>query len=143
MSGGRVLALDLGRKRVGLAISDPDGVAVSPAGVLHYRGPARLAAEVARIVAERNVATVVVGLPRRTDGRPGAMEEFARRVAAVLAGRLDVPVELQDEFYTTSEGARYLSRGQRRRKGNLDMKAAQLLLVDYLRRAGADETADG
>jgi len=131
MSKGRVLALDVGKKRVGVAISDEYQVAVSPFCVLAYRGVGALARRVKRIVEEQGVVAVVVGVPRRTDGKTSDMERFARRIIAALRKNLPCPVEGFVEFYTTTIAQRLL--GRRSQKGDADIKAAQIILADYLR----------
>jgi len=131
MGKGRVLALDVGKKRVGVAISDEQQVAVSPLCVLAYRGVAALVRRIKRIVEEQGVVAVVVGVPRRTDGKTADMEIFARRIIEALRKALPCPVEGFVEFYTTTMAQRLL--GRRSQKGDTDMKAAQIILADYLR----------
>ena len=131
MTKGRVLALDVGKKRVGVAMSDEAQVAVSPYCVLAYRGAAVLAQRINKIVKEQGVVAVVVGVPRRTDGKTADMEIFARRIIEALRNVLPCPVEEFVEFYTTTIAQRLI--GKRSQKGDTDMKAAQIILADYLR----------
>jgi len=131
MNKGRVLALDVGKRRVGVAISDEHQVAVSPFCVLSYRGVGTLARRIKEIVEEQDVVAVVVGVPRRTDGKTADMEIFVRRIIEALRNVLPCPVEEFVEFYTTTIAQRLL--GKRSQKGDTDMKAAQIILADYLR----------
>jgi putative Holliday junction resolvase len=134
----RILAIDYGQKRVGLAVSDPTGTLASPLRTLQNEGREALLHAVAAAVLEVAPARVVVGLPVRTDG---TLRDEARKVlkfAHQLAARIDVPVTSCDEAFTTAEAiARLQSMGGRRRdprkdRAFIDQMAAVLLLEDYL-----------
>ena len=128
---GRVLALDHGSARCGCAISDPSGTLASVLPAVD-RPDTRAGLEaLARIVEEREVERVVVGLPLTLAGEEGAQAGEARAFSERLAGRLSVPVELHDERLTTRLAER--SGGA----GDLDSRAAAHLLESYLGRAGA------
>ena len=133
-----VLGIDLGRKRIGLAISDESERIALPAGILESRGRAADLAAIRRLAHERGVSCVVVGLPLHMNGRPGPEAEAARAFAAALAGALGVPVETLDERWSTVEAERTLREtGQSRRKrrsGAADTLAATLLLRTFLER---------
>jgi putative Holliday junction resolvase len=133
-----VLSIDLGRKRIGLAISDESERIALPAGILESRGRAADLAAIRRLARERGVSCVVVGLPLHMNGRPGPEAEAARAFAAALAGALGVPVETLDERWSTVEAERTLREtGQSRRKrrsGAADTLAATLLLRTFLER---------
>ena len=134
MSEGRVLALDVGRRRVGVALSDPQRIAVKPLCVIGYRGVSALLHRVRQLVRQHDVKVVVVGLPRRTDGKKGDMEAFVLRIVEALRKGLPCKVDTIEEFYTTKMAVELLGRSTE--KGALDMKAAQIILVDYLKRMG-------
>lgn len=133
---GRILALDLGDVRIGLAISDPLGITAQPAGNLESRGVKKDLGRVRDLVREREVVEVVVGHPLLLSGRAGeralAAEEFARQLRQMLR---DVPVELWDERWTTTEAERVMTaagvRRARRRKV-VDSLAAVVLLQSYI-----------
>jgi putative Holliday junction resolvase len=133
---GRILALDLGDVRIGLAISDPLGITAQPAGNLESRGVKKDLGRVRDLVREREVVEVVVGHPLLLSGRAGeralAAEEFARHLRQMLR---DVPVELWDERWTTTEAERVMTaagvRRARRRKV-VDSLAAVVLLQSYI-----------
>jgi putative Holliday junction resolvase len=133
-----VLGIDLGRKRIGLAISDESERIALPAGILESRGRAADLAAIRRLARERGVSCVVVGLPLHMNGRPGPEAEAARAFATALAGALGVPVETLDERWSTVEAERTLREtGQSRRKrrsGAADTLAATLLLRTFLER---------
>lgn len=139
----RVLGIDVGRKRVGLAISDPSGLLARPLATLTVAGNERaavddLAREISRLAAEEDgLGAVVVGVPRRLDGSPD--EETARvgRVIAQLRTRTPLPVHEEDERLTSREAESRLAvreRDWRKRKTLLDAAAAAIILQDFLDR---------
>ena len=139
-----VLGIDLGRRRIGLALSDPTGTVALPAGVLESRGFARDVAAVHDWARERGVAEIVVGLPKHMSGREGVEANAARRFAAQLAQVSGLPVETLDERWTSVEAERALAgapRRARQRKGAVDEAAATLLLRTFLalREAGGGD----
>lgn len=136
MSHVRVLALDLGTKRVGVAVSDATATLASPRGTVHRTGDR--AAEhrrVAQMVAEEEAGLVLVGLPLNMDGSNGPAAEAAIAEAKDLGAVLDVPVELIDERLTTVSADRVLiARGARAsaRRGIVDQTAAAIMLQGWL-----------
>ncbi len=104
----RVLALDYGSARCGCALSDPTGTIVTPVDAVPQPAGRRGLAALARLVAEREVERVVVGLPLSLRGEDTGQTRETREFAATLAGRLgeSVPVELYDERFTTRMAAR-------------------------------------
>lgn len=136
--GGRVLAVDLGEVRVGLAISDPGGVVATPLETLRVRDPGSidpLARDLAAVVEREDVVLVVVGLPKALSGREGRPAQRARAVAARIGELTDLPVELWDERFTTVEAERVMiDQGARRRerRGAIDRVAATLILQSFL-----------
>jgi putative Holliday junction resolvase len=131
----RVLAIDLGQRRIGLAVSDPGGELALPVGTLLRRDARTDLAELRRTIAERAVERVVVGLPLHMDGRVGPEAEAARRFAEALARDTGLPVETFDERWTTREAERALREGGRsgrRSREAVDAVAATLLLRAWL-----------
>jgi len=132
----RVLAVDFGEKRVGLAVSDAAGTIVLPVGVVSRRSDAQAAEDVAAAARERDVELFVVGLPVRPDGGgEGPFAARARSFARRLAGLTGLPVELHGEALTSSsaEGAlREAGFSRARRSVALDAEAAAELLRDFL-----------
>lgn len=137
---GPVLGVDLGSVRIGLAISDEDGVFAFPAGHLRSLGRARDVAALGELIRERGVARVVIGWPIHLSGRPSQNSREAEGFARALADATGLPVDLLDERWTTRAADRALDEsksGRRRRKEAVDSVAATLLLRTYLeRRAG-------
>ncbi len=138
-SGVRVLALDLGLRRIGLAISDASGTLARPLEVIEVSGPGqleRVAAVIARLADEDDgLAQVVVGLPSRLDGTPNAQTPVVLAFVEALKGRIAQPVALQDERLSSIEAESRLAlrdRDWRSRKKKLDAAAAAVILQDYL-----------
>jgi putative Holliday junction resolvase len=130
----RWLSLDVGAKRVGVAISDASERVVTPLASVGYRGPEALAELVAALVSEREVGGVVVGLPV-TRGGAGKGEARVAAVAAALQHRLVVPVELVDERGSTREAEALLAEAgapRRRWEALVDSLAARVILERYL-----------
>jgi putative Holliday junction resolvase len=150
---GCVLGLDYGSRRIGLAVSDPEGVFAFPAGALERTGLERDLAALTALIAERGVTRVVVGLPLHLSGRSGLEAEAARAFARALGQAAGLPVDLLDERWTTREAERALrdaggersSSGRRKRgRGSVDSVAATLLLRTYLERErGAEGGSSG
>lgn len=131
----RVLAVDPGAKRVGLALSDPLGITANPLPSLAAEPVETLPERIAAIAGEREVEHVVVGLPKRMDGSEGPEAAAARRLAGEIrrAGRL--PVTLQDERLTSAAAERVLVAGdvsRARRRQLSDQVAAALILRSFL-----------
>ena len=132
----RVLGLDLGRRRIGLAISDPSGIAL-PAGTLERRSLPEDLRWLQDYSAEREVTQIVVGLPIHMNGSSGPEAEEARGFARRLEETTRLPVELLDERWTTVEAERALRATGRRgrdRRRVVDSVAATILLRTYLER---------
>lgn len=142
----RVLGIDLGARRIGLAISDEEGRIAFPAGTLERRGERATFAALCALVRERGVARAVVGLPLHMSGRAGPEAEAARAFAASLAAQAEIPVDTLDERWTSVAAERSLREGgrrtiERRGKGAVDEVAATLLLSTYLERLQRAEPA--
>jgi putative holliday junction resolvase len=132
---GPVLGLDLGTRRIGLAVSDPNGVIAFPIGALERRGLAADLAAICELIRERGVKSAVVGLPLHLDGRSSPGAEAARQFARALEAASSLQVALVDERLTTVLAERALSespRGRRQRKQRVDALAAALILRTYL-----------
>jgi putative Holliday junction resolvase len=136
---GVVLALDYGARRIGLAVSDPEGVFAFPAGCLERSGVERDLAALRELVESRGVVQIVVGLPIHMNGREGPEARAARAFAAALGRETGRTVHLFDERWTSREAERALGvRGgrSRRARGEIDSAAATLLLRAWLGRRG-------
>ena len=129
---GRVLAVDYGEKRIGLAVSDPTRTIASPAGFIVRRAGKRPpVAELLRRAQALEVQAFVLGLPLDDNGEETPRAAEVRRVAAAIEERSGMPVTLVDERYTTAaalRAVREMGGSTRRRKGDVDALAATILL---------------
>ncbi len=135
---GRILAVDLGDRRTGLAISDALGVTAQPVETIREPDAELLLARIREIAAEREAGRIVVGLPLNMDGSEGPRAKRTRAFGEKLAAATDLPVEYIDERLTSVQAERALA-GQpvRRKRERIDVVAAQILLQTFLdRRAG-------
>lgn len=136
---GRLLGVDYGERRVGLAISDPTGTIASPAGVIIRRAGKRPpVAELVRRAESLEARGFVMGLPLDGNGDETPRSTEARAVAAELSKRTGLPVELIDERYSTATALRAIrdmGGSTRGRKGDVDALAAAVLLQQALHRA--------
>ena len=133
---GRVLGVDVGTVRVGVALSDPGGVIASPLETLRRAKDGSDLDRLAALVVEHEVAEVVVGDPRHLSGASGASAQDARAYSEALAGRItDVPVHLIDERLSTVTAAGHLREGgidSRKQRQVIDQAAAVVILQQYL-----------
>ncbi|MBS1261910.1 MAG: putative pre-16S rRNA nuclease [Calditrichaeota bacterium] len=134
---GRILAVDWGTVRIGIAVSDRGRTLASPLETLPAKPRARLLERLGAIVREQNVTQIIVGLPLNMDGSEGRSARRARRFAAELAAAAGVGVIGIDERLSSFEAERTLraiGRQPSRDKGRVDRVAAALLLQEYLDR---------
>jgi putative Holliday junction resolvase len=135
MPGGRVLGLDYGSRRIGVAVSDPLGITAQPLPALHREGDRKDIARVARLVAGLGVDSVVLGLPLLLNGDEGPQAARARAFGEMLSAELSLPVTMWDERLTTAQSERHLiDSGVRRerRKEIRDSLSAMFLLQSFL-----------
>jgi putative Holliday junction resolvase len=152
-----ILALDVGDRRIGVAVSDPTGTLATPHSVIERRSRAEDFAALAQLVTALGAGRVVVGLPLSLDGRLGPQARRAARYARALSAALDVPLELVDERYSTVTAAELLAqpapgdverppqrrtprrqRSARHGRTAIDAAAAAVILQEYL-----DQVRDG
>ncbi len=132
---GRVMALDVGGRRIGVALSDPTRVLASPLTTLRAEPRARVLAEIAALAQRHEVSDVVVGLPLTLSGEIGPQARLVQEFAKELAQALPVPVHLFDERLTTVAAERMMvDLGMRpeQRKARIDEVAASIILQDFL-----------
>jgi putative Holliday junction resolvase len=132
---GRVLAVDYGRRRVGLAISDPTGTITTGLGTLEVTSDADAVRQIAAGQSEWEYRRIVVGLPIETTGRHGPMAEAVLAFVEHLRAAVAVPIETLDERFSSAAAHRHLRQMGRRLKGRkheVDQLAAELLLRQYL-----------
>jgi putative holliday junction resolvase len=133
---GRTLAIDYGRKRIGLAISDPLGIIASPAGYIERRAGKR--PPITKIIAratELEARGYVIGLPLDGEGNETDWTAEVRQFGAEIAKRTGMPVRFYDERFTTAAALRTvkeMEQSARGRKGDVDALAAAILLQHAL-----------
>lgn len=131
----KILAVDYGDARTGLAVCDPGEMLASPLGTIAQWDPEKTAEEVVRAAGETGAQEIVVGNPINMDGTAGARSQTCREFAALLEQKSGLPVVLWDERGTTVTAARYLNttdtRGKKRKKV-IDAVAATIILESYL-----------
>jgi putative Holliday junction resolvase len=161
---GRILAMDYGRRRIGLAISDELELTAQPLETLARTNRARDLRRLREIVRKHAVRRILVGLPLHLDGTAGEMADEAARFAARMGKQLGLPVELVDERLSSWEAEQALAQGQRfgvrrrrarsgreaarrhgaeKQRGEVDQVAAAILLRDYLERLARQRQQKG
>ncbi len=138
------MALDYGRRRIGVALSDPTRTIASPRGVIERKARSgaaggALPAALTRLVEETRPSLIVVGIPLAMDGSAGEMAREARAFAAAVRDATGIPTAEWDERLTTSLAEREIrtmerKKSRRREKGRTDQVAAALILSAFLRR---------
>ena len=131
----RVMAIDYGDARTGVAISDPSGLLTGFTTVIHSRNRETVLAQLAALCKERGADRLVMGFPRNMDGTEGPRAVLYREFAASLEEAAGMPVRLWDERRTTVEAHQILSSQNyhgKKRKNTVDAVAASLILEGYL-----------
>ena len=131
----RIMAIDYGDARTGVAVSDPTGLLAGYTAVIQSRKPEVVAAEVARLVREQGVEELVMGFPRNMDGTEGPRAELYRTFAGRVEEATGLKPVLWDERRTTVDAHRILfdaGKNGKKRKKTVDAVAASLILEGYL-----------
>lgn len=129
-----IVALDFGKKRIGLAISGPGQASAYPLGTVERRSIALDLADIEHRLADRDVTRIVVGLPLSMDGTEGPIARAARSFGARIGAHLGLPVDFQDERLSSFEAGERMkpSASGKRRKAALDSVAATVILEGWL-----------
>ncbi len=131
----RIMGVDYGDARTGIAVSDLLCGIVGTTAVIHSRNDEKTIAQICTMVSSSDVGEIVVGLPKNMDGTEGARAELCRAFAAKLEKATGLPVKLWDERRTTVEAHNILSQHNyhgKKRKDTVDAVAASLILEGYL-----------
>ena len=131
----RILALDHGTKRVGVAVSDETKTIAQPLEYILTEPFAPFLERLKKLIVEKEVEIILVGMPRNMDGSYGPAAQKVETFVAVLRGAITVPIKTLDERLTTAQANRVLIQGNVRRdkrKENVDKMAAAILLQSYL-----------
>ena len=132
----RVLGIDFGLRRIGLAISDPEGEMAFPLKTVHKQTREQAFREICSIAAQRKVTAVALGLPLDLEGRHTLTTRQAENFRKELSARLDLPVYMVDETCTSAQAEAKLREAgvpPKKRKGLLDQQAAVEILESFLR----------
>ncbi len=131
----RVLGIDHGEKRIGLAISDPTGTIAGPLSVIQHVSRAVDAAHVASLATEQGAEMIVIGQSFDEEGRPNDAGRRAERFAEALKTQTALPIVLWDESLSTADAREFrieMGASRKRRSGHLDEAAAAIILQSYL-----------
>ena len=132
---GRILALDPGTKRIGVAICDGDRVVTTPLPRIDRSSWKKLLSEIKQLLQQFDAKALVMGLPLESDGSESEMSSEAREMARKFAQSLEIPVFLQDERVTSYDAkGRLWDKGVADAKDLVDSEAAALILSDFLDR---------
>ncbi len=131
----KIMGVDHGEKRIGLAVSDPAGTLARPLGVIDHVSRAFDAAQVATQAAEQSVELIVVGQSFDEEGRPNQAGRSAQRFAEALKTQTTLPIVLWDESMSTADARQFriqMGASRKKRTGHLDEAAAAVILQSYL-----------
>jgi len=135
-NNGSILDLDVGEKRIGLALASQ--IAKLPHPLVTLGNDDKFWTELRRLIAEETVEELVVGLPRGLDGQSTPQTAYAEHFASQLQAELDLPVHLQDEALTSTKAEQELQkRGKAYTKEDVDALSATYILEDYLQGGSA------
>ncbi len=133
----RILALDVGQKRIGVAVSDPLGITAQGVGVITRKNIEADINEVRKYVDEYKAGSIVIGMPINMDGTKGDSANKVAEFVEIVSSGLNIPVATYDERLSTKESEKFLISSdvsRKKRKGVIDKIAAQLILESYLQR---------
>lgn len=136
----RILGLDPGERRIGVAVSDPSGTIASPHGYVDMTSSDPVRA-IVDLVEDLDIETIVIGLPLRLDGSEGPAADRSRELGATLTGVVAISITYWDERFTTVTAEQALLEGnvrRARRKATRDQVAAAVMLQGYLDRQAND-----
>ena len=128
----RCLGLDVGDRRIGLALSDAEGILASPLTIIDRRDEKPAIEAIVDIIERNHVGSVIVGLPLKMDGSIGKQAEKTQAFAEELIRRIEVPVEYRDERLSTVSAKRMMRGVRKTGKARHDAIAAALVLQGYL-----------
>jgi putative Holliday junction resolvase len=131
----RILAIDYGSQRIGLALSDPTGTLARPLPFVPAKADAKLAREIAELAQKEEAHLILLGLPRHMDGSFGEAAAKVQAFAALLGQATPIRLQLIDERLSTVQASRQLQeagRNTRQQRGRIDSEAAAVLLQGYL-----------
>ncbi len=132
---GRMMGLDIGEARIGVALSDPMGIIASPHGVIAGQDAGQALAEIRSLAEAQGVTAIVAGVPLNQHGQPGPQAEKVLAFVERLREAVDVPVDTIDERFTSAQAERTMASAGKKKKGNkglVDQLAAQQILETWM-----------
>jgi putative Holliday junction resolvase len=141
----RILAIDYGSMRIGLALSDPTGTLARPLPFLPAKADGKLAREIAAFVGKEKIELILLGLPRHMNGSLGEAAALVQAFAAILGQATPIRIKLVDERLSTVQASRQLQeagKNTRSQRGQIDSEAAAVLLQGYLDMQSFSATPD-
>jgi putative holliday junction resolvase len=135
MMQGRILAVDLGEKNIGLALSDPTGTIASPLEVLQHVSGLIDAGQIAQKAVEFEVIRIIVGIPANDDEVDTPQTRHVQKIVNLLRSQTNIPIVTWDESYSTNQAKeirQLMNTPRKSRKGHLDDLAAAVFLQSYL-----------
>lgn len=132
---GRIVALDIGTKRVGIAVCDEMQITTRPVCIIERKGWKKFLKQITDLLAEFDAQALVLGLPYNFDGTESEMSQEARRLARNFSLSLDIPVFLQDERVSSYDAKGYLWKlglSEKEARARVDSEAAAIILSDFL-----------
>ncbi len=134
----RILGIDYGEARTGLAVSDETETVATVIGTLHERDKEKLAERIKETCLTEKIEKIIMGLPKNMDGTEGFRAEYTRKFAQALQEKLpELPIEFYDERMTTMVASRFMMEANtkgKKKKASIDALSAQIILQDYLER---------
>ncbi len=133
----RILGLDYGTVRVGVAMSDPDAIIAQPRGFIKAEPQKNFLSEIEKMCAEMEVGKIVIGLPLHMSGEEGESAVAARKLGAAIQGKINIPIVFIDERLSTVSAEKALMEANvkgKKKKEKVDSVAAAIILQNYLDR---------
>lgn len=134
----RILGIDYGEVRTGLAVSDDTETVATVIGTVQERDKEKLADRITAVCREETIGKIILGLPKNMDGTEGFRAEHTRKFATMLQERMpELPLEFYDERMTTMVASRFMMEANtkgKKKKASIDALSAQIILQDYLER---------
>ena len=134
----RILGIDFGTRRIGLALSDPTGTLASPLPFLENAGPETVCAKIKELIQAQGIETIVIGLPRNMDGSYGPSAQKVRDFITQIQPHLPAKIIPQDERLTTAQASKDLAQmgmNQKELRKKADSSSAALILQQFLDRS--------
>jgi putative Holliday junction resolvase len=128
----RSLGLDIGDRRIGVAMSDPQGILASPLTIINRTDELSDINAILAMVDQNQVGVLVIGLPLSMNGSIGPQAEKVQDFARQLSSHVKVPIEFRDERFTTVDAQRIIKMNKKSRKTRDDAMAAAIILQSYL-----------